>query len=128
MVTAATVTGALDAIAQAGGDPGLPTQIVDQTGSVVAIAYRDSSNQIQVTVPDSPSRSVSGAVQTVTGWIDQLAGTITQIGTQIQKVGNAVQGGAAGAQAGYNLPTNLTPYLLLAVGGLAVIMLARGRR
>lgn len=128
MVTADTVTAALDAIAAAGLDPRQPTQIRDQTGYVVAIAHRDAADQIQVTVPNSPSRDVAGVVQTVTGWIDQLAGTITQIGTQLQKTGHAIQGGAAGAQAGYNMPTNATPYLWLAVGVLGLLTLTRGRR
>lgn len=122
------IEGALEAIERDGLDPSQPTQIFDQDGMTVAVVQRTPDGTIAVDIPNSPSRSVAGIVQSVTGFLDKVAGTLTNIATQVEKTGNAVRGGAAGAQAGYRAPTDMTPYL---VGGLFVLgaaMLFGGRR
>jgi len=116
-----SIESALQAIEDDGLDPSQPTSIVDQDGYTVAVVQRSSSGAVTVDVPDQPTRSVAGVVQSVTGFLDKVAGTLTNVATQLQKTGNAVRGGAAGAQAGYNAPTDLTPYL---VGGVVVLGLA----
>jgi hypothetical protein len=131
MPTVQTIESAIEAIEADGGDATLPTQILDQDGYTIAVVQRTPAGTVAVTVPDSPTRSVAGVVQSVTGFLDKVAGTLTNIATQLQKTGNAVKGGAAGASAGYNAPTDLTPYLIGGLVLLGVGMLAsssRGRR
>ncbi|MEP6494496.1 MAG: hypothetical protein ABJF01_17560 [bacterium] len=121
------IDSSLDAIEQAGGDVSQPTQILDQNGYTVAVVSV-VNGQKHVMVPDSPSYSVSGVLQTVTGFIDSVAGTLTNLNAQIQRGANAVRGAAAGAQAGYNAPLTFTPYLLGAGAVLVLVLLTSRRR
>lgn len=125
--TADMVESSLAAIEEAGGDVTQPTSIVDQLGYTVAVVSK-ANGQTSVFVPDAPTYSVTGVLQSVTGFIDEVAGTISNLGAQIQRAGNAVRGGAAGAQAGYDAPLTLTPYLLGAGAVLVLALLTSGRR
>lgn len=120
---------ALDAIDQNGGDVTQPTALVDQTtGNTVAVLQQLPNGNVQV--QPASSQSVGSVVQSVTGFIDRVAGELSQIGTQLQKTGNAVKGAAAGAQAGYNAPTDWKPIVIgvgALVGGLALVNVLRKR-
>lgn len=109
--------GAIDAVAAAGGDPTQWTQVVDRDSGAPVALVRQGSSGLEMMPTTTRSANI---VNTVTGFIDKAAGTLAQLATDVQKVGNAVKGGAAGASAGYNAPTNLQPWL---IGGAAVILL-----
>lgn len=106
--------GAVDAVSAAGGDPSQWTEVRDSaTGGTVAIVRSGSSGLEMI---PTTSRT-SNVVNTVTGFIDKAAGTLQNVATEVQKVGNAIKGGAAGAQAGYNV-TDFKPWL---IGGAVVV-------
>jgi len=104
---------AIDAVTNAGGDPSMPTKIINaDDNSTVAVVRQLPNGSIHVAPPDSPNVDLGSVVQSVTGFIDTVAGGLQTVGTEVQKVGNAVKGAAAGAQAGYHAPTSWTPFLL----------------
>lgn len=122
--SAGVIAQSLAAVVAAGGDPTQPTQIRDQNGNTTAVIQQQADGSVLISAPPAgASADLSGVVNSVTGFIDNVAGTITGIGTEITKAGHAISGAAAGAQAGWNLPTTLTPYLVAAVAIGAVLFL-----
>lgn len=69
---------------------------------------------------------IGGGIGDVSSFLNNLESRLHDAETELQKVNNAVRGGAAGAQAGYNAPTDLKPYLI--GGGVLLAVLLLGRR
>lgn len=124
VISTDSAQGAIDAVAAAGGDTSQWTGIVDQsTGGTVAMV-RQSTAGLEMIPTTTRSANV---VNTVTGFIDKAAGTLQNAAAEVQKLSNAVKGGAAGAQAGYNAPTNFKPWAIGA-GVIALLLLANSDR
>jgi hypothetical protein len=70
---------------------------------------------------------IGSGVGDVSNFLNNLESRLHDAETELQKVNNAVRGGAAGAQAGYNAPTDLKPYLI-GGGVLLAVLLLGGRR
>lgn len=62
----------------------------------------------------------------VSNFLNNLESRLHDAETELAKVNNAVRGGAAGAQAGYNAPTDLKPYVI--GGGILLGLILLGRR
>lgn len=105
-------------------DGSYSTDLVDATGNVVGTVTRSASGTTQASVSSSvPSggSDLSSILSKASSFLSGVSNAAKTVQTDITRVQNA----AAGAKAGFNLPTTATPYLIaLAVLGIGAIALS----
>lgn len=102
-------------------DGSLTTQLVDDSGNVVATVTRMSDGTSTADVrSNAPAFDLSSIFGKVTGFLDAVAHGAQTVGNEAQRISNATRGAVTGARVGYNTPLNWTPVLIAA--GVALVV------
>lgn len=108
-------------------DGGLSTTLVDANGNQVATITRLADGSATADVTDSGAGfDLSSIFGKVTGFLDSVAKAAKQTSDEATRISNAARGAATGAQTGYNLPTDLKPWLIGGAVLVGVLLLTRG--
>lgn len=104
-------------------DGSYSSDLIDSSGNVVATITRLANGTAQADVSSSAGGDIAGWLKKASSFLDGVANAARGLQSNITRVENA----AAGAKAGFNLPTTATPYLI-AIGVLGLIVVASTAR